>query len=290
MNTQTQETKNPEQEKMMSTAMKNNLKEALKRFEVKKDWCDSVGKNIFYVCVKSKDSEECFTFNKSYFMANEKKVVDKLNLIGTANGHIHDALVAHISDLIDKKEFTEGSPSKSTTQSFEQDDQVSMAHARSVARNFLLNKSRFAFQSDKNYDSSKHLGLILDQESNLPEGVIAVGFKGGALQAVLNPRGHIQSQKYRREILGGLVHIGVLDAKIDEYDQEFDMDEEAEVTVKVDGFTTTAKAQDLKNLGFKVDSTKKKESRLDKQRDGVKVYIMHFSEELLKEMKKYVAA
>ncbi|GIO38819.1 hypothetical protein J41TS12_36800 [Paenibacillus antibioticophila] len=295
MTTQIKEVRN--QEEFLTEAMSKTLRTALKRFEVKVflDWNDNEADEIFYVEFTSKVSGKRTTFTKSFFESsrNLNKVLDKLNLIGNVEPSTHSALVDYIHDLIDAGKFIIGGYSSSNTNPLEWDKQVAMRHARLVVRYYLLNESRFVLQSSKSYDSSKHLGVILDKETDLPEGVIAVGFKGSTLQSVLNPLGRIQSQQYRREILGGLAHIGVLDADIAEYDEEDDdVNMESEVEGYFDGYSII-NGKIVKDSGKQ--SQKKKSPRLDKQRivsedkNGVKFYIFHFSESLLKEMAQYVA-
>jgi hypothetical protein len=298
----------------MTKTKGKSLEKALKRFEVRvfMDWSDSEAEEIFFVELTSKVTDKRVTFTKSFFESprNSNKVQNRLNQIGNADPSTYTALIYHIHDLIDARKFTRGGSTASSRQPREWDQQVAMKHARLVARNYLLNEARFALQSNKNYDSSKHLGVVLDKEADLPEGVIAVGFKGSALQAVLNPLGRIQSQQYRREIMGSLAYIGVLDAEIAEYDVEDEDDEAYEdekeepgVEGYFDGYPIIngkvvmdrGRQEDKKQKSGK-QTKYKKSSRLDKQRvvsnneNGVKFYIMHFSQELLEEMKQYVAA
>ncbi|RUS44619.1 hypothetical protein [Cohnella sp. AR92] len=300
-----------EVEVFMSNAKGKSLEKALKRFDVKVflDWSDSEADEIFYVELTSKVTNKRVTFTKSFFESprNANKVQSKLNQIGNIDSSTYTALIYHIHDLIDNEKFVVGGGySQNSTQRLEWDQQVAMKNAKLVVRNFLRNQFRFALQSEMNYASSKHLGVVLDKEADLPEGVIAVGFKGSALQAVLNPLGRMQSQQYRREILGGLAHLGVLDAEIAEYDD----DEAEEVyggsvviggkTYTEDGFVIengkVRKMNDEEVAEYSQKTKKKKSHRLDKQRSvtedkvGVKFYIMHFTQELLEEMKQYVAA
>lgn len=282
---------------------------ALKRFEVKVFWdiYESEADEVFLVELISKSTNKRVTFTKDFFESpkNRNKVMSKLNRIGVADSWTIDELISQVYDLIDDDEFEKGGFSESSGQPLEWDKQVAMKNAKLVARNFLRNRSRFVFQSSKSYDSSKHLGVILDQEQGLPEGTIAVGFKGSALQAVLNPFGRIQSQKYRREILGGLVYIDVLDAEVPVYDDEEEEFEENEVEEQatLNGYSLPANV--MKKLqengvslseGGKTVKKKKKSHRLDKQKVvtedkvGVKFYIMHFDKSLLEEVAQYVAA
>ncbi|MEK4449393.1 MULTISPECIES: hypothetical protein [Paenibacillus] len=334
MTTQNEKAKNVTKETMdarkyIDGKVNETREKALKRFEVKLflDWCKEVGQNTFYVEVIGNLTGGRVTFLYSVFKTNEKQVLKKLNLIGSADGNIYGALAQHLDELYDK--YANGDlplpkveVSRSRVKSLEWDDQVSLGHARSVAREFILNESQFALQSNKDFDSKRHLGVILDEEKGLPEGRIAVGFTGIALQAVLNSRGRIQTQKYRREILGGLAHIGVLDAEVGEYDdtvEEFEVieeeendmeeanlvevDDDADVKASLYGQPITVKVRELKENGLKVDdkqdgkkrkkkTTKmqKKSNDLRKQRLGVKFYVMYFTKELLEEMKQYVAA
>jgi hypothetical protein len=299
MTNQTKEKQNVEG--FMSNAMGKSLETALKRFEVKVflDWNDNEADEIFYVELTSRITNKRVTFTKSFFEAsrNSNKVLDRLNQIGNADPSTHSALIYHIHDLIDAREFVIGGYSASSTQPLEWDKQVAMKNARLVLRNYLRYKSRFALQSSKNYDSSKHLGVILDKEADLPVGVIAVGFKGSALQSVLNPLGRTQSQQYRREILGGLAHIGVLDAEIAEYDDEEDEFDEVEDKIFCDDGFVYENGKYRKAREGELNKKKKKKSpRLDKQRvvsedkNGVKLYILHFDESLLMEVAQYVAA
>lgn len=244
MTTNNKAVQNAGARKALDKTMSGNLVKALERFEVKVflDWSNCEARNVFYVELISKFSGERVTFVKSYFEAqgSEKKILDKLNLIGSANGHILDALIEHIDDLLVNKEFTKGGFTASCTKLSERDQQKALKNGRLVVRNYLLNEVQFACQSERDYDSYKHFGVILDQEKGLPEGTIAVGFQGEALQAVLNPLGRTQSQQYRREVLGGLIHIGMLDAKITEYADEGEDDEvikeEHEVEDYFDGY------------------------------------------------------
>jgi hypothetical protein len=302
----TENSKGQNVEGFMAKTKSKSLEKALKRFDVKvfMDWSDSEADDIFYVELTSKVTDKRVTFTKSYFESprNSNAVQYKLNQIGNVDPSTHTALVYYIHDLIDARDFTRGGGIKGSSKSLEWDQQAAMKNARLVARSYLMSESRFALQSDKNYDSAKHLGVVLDREADLPEGVIAVGFKGSALQAVLNPLGRTQTQTYRREILGGLARIGVLDAEIAEYDEE---DEEPVVVVEEKIFTEDGyvfedgkvrKAKEGEQEEYSKITKKKKNTRLDKQRIvtedkvGVKLYIMHFTQELLEEMKQYVAA
>lgn len=322
-------TENGAVQKKLSKAMSENFEKALKRFEVKLflDWSKELGQKVLYVEVKSSLTGGQVTFLYSFFRTNVNQVLKKLNFIGSADGHIYEALLIHLDELYDNYNngdtaIPQAEFSESYIKSNEWEDQVSMGHARSVVREFLLKESRFARQSNKDFDSDRHLGVILEQEQDVPEGTMAVGFTGKALQAVLNSRGRIQSQKYRREILGGLAHLGILDAEIAEYDnedEEFELieeeandmeeanfvavDDDAEVTVSLYGQPITVKVRELKENGLMVEgkqdarkpkkkTTKKqkKSNDLRKQRLGVKFYIFHFSQELLEEVSKHVAA